>query len=112
MTALWSALGGVLVAAIGFAGIVFTQRQGRHTIDQRTAQRDRQNVMEAWRELLEPYRAEVERLNGKVEQLNDRVDRLQSWRFRAASYIRQLVATLRANGIDPPVPPSDLNLDE
>lgn len=111
MTALYGVFGGIIVALIALAGTWLTERAGRRTTQQRSDSRDRAAVMDAWRELLEPYRQEVARLNVRVTELSTAVEQLQSWRERAVVYIRLLVQKLRENGIEPPDPPSGVNLD-
>lgn len=116
-------LAAIAVPVCGLIGVWLTMRQGRRATDLSGEQSDREWIVETARELLQPIReelarvnaarvADVEACNRRITELSDTVDKLTNWRTRAADYIRQLVRMMRAEGLSPPEPPDDLQLDE
>ena len=105
-TVLISALASVLVAVIG---VIAARRKTNADAAER--------ITAAAGNLTAHFDAELarlsdrhERLRRRVEELESEVETLREWKYIATNYIKELVAQLRRNHIDVPVPPDNLGL--
>lgn len=117
-----TALGGIVVAVLGYLGVRDQNRTAKSASDSTTQSAATTSALAAWESLLEPYREEVEQLRGDVSDLRERekerdrkivvlTEELHRWQRVAKTIARWAVTMrdqLRGLGHEVPAEPDEL----